>query len=368
MKKIALFGYYGQNNLGDDLIMETLINRIKKKYPDSRITVYGSGQSLVVRETTYKTVSKKSIKGMLSLLGNDIVVIGGGGLFPNKNIRKLKSFNILTKILKVFGKKVYVIGIGIGAKNFEDENSVELIKKIATRSDYFAARHDIPKELNDFIVSSADVVLSDPVFDYNKKQMQDNYVAFSLANIIPHIEAKGEIYNDFVNSISKISEFVLNRGMNIKLLTFTGTDDEVLNQDVVKKVIELCGENIADRIEIVPYQNNIQEVINLINNASLNLCMRFHAVVISIKTKTPLISLSYSDKSEDLMRKVDLEKYSRKVGFSKNHYWNEVVGIDSNDINILLDQVLKNDSEQLNNLEKYHENLESLSNRNFDWM
>ncbi|WP_159639315.1 polysaccharide pyruvyl transferase family protein [Erysipelothrix anatis] len=368
MKKIALFGYYGQNNLGDDLIMETIINRINQKYPDSKITVYGSGQSLVVGEKTYETISKKSIKGMLSLLSNDIVVIGGGGLFPNKNIAKLKSFNLLTKILKFFRKQVYVIGIGIGVKNFEDDNSIELLKKIATRSDYFAARHDIPKELNDFIVSSADVVLSDPVFDYNKEQNQDKYVAFSLANILPHIEASNDIYNNFVNSIVEIAEFVLDRELNIKLLTFTGTDDEILNQDLVRKIVDIRGKEILDKVEIVPYNNNIQEVINLINNASLNLCMRFHAVVISIKTKSPLISLSYSDKSEDLMRKVELERFSKKVGFSKNHYWNEFVDIDSNEINDLIEQVLKDDNEQLNHLEKHQENLVSLSNRNFDWM
>ncbi|WP_159649558.1 polysaccharide pyruvyl transferase family protein [Erysipelothrix aquatica] len=368
MRKIALFGYYGQNNLGDDLIMETIINRINQKYPDSKITVYGSGQSLDVGENTYETVSKKSIKGMLSLLGNDIVFIGGGGLFPNKNIGKLKTFNILTKVLKFFGKKVYVIGIGIGSKNFEEDNSIELIKKIARRADYFAVRHDIPKELSDFIVSSADVVLSDPVFDYDVKHVQERYVTFSLANIMPHIEANNDTYNDFVNSIAKIVEFVLDQEMNIKLLTFTGKDDEILNRDLVKKVTEVRGKKISERIEIVPYNNNIQEVINLINNASLNLCMRFHAVVISIKTKTPLISLSYSDKSEDLMKKVELGKFSRKVGFSKNHYWNEVVDIDSKEINDLVEKLLKDDSEQLNKLEKHHETLETLSNRNFDWM
>ena len=37
--KYLIYGYYGYNNLGDDLLLDTIINRIKEKDMDADFTI-----------------------------------------------------------------------------------------------------------------------------------------------------------------------------------------------------------------------------------------------------------------------------------------------------------------------------------------
>ena len=120
MKKIFLLGAYGQNNLGDDALLEVFLEQLR----DMRVVVNSAQPAQTRRRYGVETVATYSRRQRLSrartLLSADAIVFGGGSLlkqteggFINRLFYFLRIF-ILLGFGKLFGRPTAMLGIGIG--------------------------------------------------------------------------------------------------------------------------------------------------------------------------------------------------------------------------------------------------------------
>ena len=93
--KIGIWGYYGQRNVGDDLIMETLVTRIQEIREDAEIRIFVNPEQVESMQERYLALrilsrtTKISLKQALSL---DVLIIGAGGLLPKNDTKKICFF------------------------------------------------------------------------------------------------------------------------------------------------------------------------------------------------------------------------------------------------------------------------------------
>jgi polysaccharide pyruvyl transferase WcaK-like protein len=81
--KIAIIGYYGHNNLGDELNLLEMIKLIKTQYPNAEITVFSGGLGTLYYPVDYNLVLADRLgidKYRETLNTYDLIIIGGGGL------------------------------------------------------------------------------------------------------------------------------------------------------------------------------------------------------------------------------------------------------------------------------------------------
>lgn len=81
--KIAIIGYYGHNNLGDELNLLEMLKLIQKQYPSADITVFSGGLACLYYDVEYNLVlaDRMSLTEYRKTLNTfDLVIIGGGGL------------------------------------------------------------------------------------------------------------------------------------------------------------------------------------------------------------------------------------------------------------------------------------------------
>ncbi|MBR2471965.1 MAG: polysaccharide pyruvyl transferase CsaB [Clostridia bacterium] len=163
---IAILGYYGFRNSGDDALLQAMISSLRKIRPDITINVFSSNPRETKRhydvETTYRYNIFKVIKTIKQCR---LFVLGGGSLIQDGTSTKSLLFYLwFVKTAKKCGKKVmlYANGIGPVFKKFNRKRAA----KVLNRVDLITLREDDSiTELNKMGVGVPRILLTaDPAF------------------------------------------------------------------------------------------------------------------------------------------------------------------------------------------------------------
>ena len=336
MKKIFIFGWFGENNLGDDALLNQTIDSIYGLNHECECILATNNKSNIniniVNNNKVRCVDKSFCSLFKCLFKYDIYIFGPGGLFPNKDLKKLVFIYFYMLGLKILHKKILILGVGIENCNFEYKLNRFFIKKIICMADnctlrYNLANYDYQKALTKNAVRAADLMF---LYDYkNQSYNNGEYVCFSLANIF----IDDNDMHDFIENLKPIIEEILNKGLKILFLTFTDKKDYFLNKMVVEQ-LKLKEEDYS----ILNFTRNLETVLDKINKSVFVVGMRFHSIVFSCNLCKPFISISYSSKNEELLSDFDLESCSIRCCYSLNKYFCKIIPLDGD---LLLKQYKK---------------------------
>jgi len=85
--KVVLSGFYGFGNMGDEAILQSIIDNLRLRWPDIEITVFSfspeeTGQKHSV-QSLYRGWRRETIKKIRALREADVLISGGGGLLQD---------------------------------------------------------------------------------------------------------------------------------------------------------------------------------------------------------------------------------------------------------------------------------------------
>ena len=117
-KKIVLSGYFGFDNLGDEAILYSIIQEVKKMQ-NTEITVLSANPEKTSQKFGVAAVDRMSPKEVIRAIKNcDMFISGGGSLLQDvTSNRSLLYYLALLRLAKLFGKKVMIYSQGIGPVN-----------------------------------------------------------------------------------------------------------------------------------------------------------------------------------------------------------------------------------------------------------
>ncbi len=318
-KKIIILGAYGQENIGDEALLEVIVKNLKS-LKNVEISV-NSSNPLKTRKcygiNSFHTSIKKDFwKKINKFLNADFIIYGGGTLLVelrkvnfNKKSPLYRAFiiNIFSKILR---KKV--IYYGVGAEKVRDKISTNLIKSIVNLSNLCFLRdkhsYDVLKEYgakNDIKIGADPCFLYKPEFNLNKKNLNKNICVLPLYRIL-------EFDNYFQSYIQNLSDYAIkmsNEGYKIEFCAMSLFPSDKINDEKIINLIKIrIGENknINYNIKI----RSPKEFLKYLKKFDLVLSSRFHGLVFSVLNEIPIISLSNFEKNESLMNDYSLNEYS----------------------------------------------------------
>lgn len=270
MEKVLLGGYFGFENIGDDAILLSEINFLKKEnfIP---IILTKSGKKIFNEESIDRYNFLKIIK-----LKNQFnsFILGGGGIFQDStSFRSLIYYLSLINLMKFLNKKVILLNIGIG--EIKREISKKLLLKTLKKCDLIIFRDEY--SYNFFDDLSNKFISSDSSFylNFQKKEKKD-LILVSLRYF------KNLDLNKFKIFIDRLEEKI---SLNFEFIVFS-----------------------KEEIELAKYLNlnyfhsqNPVETIEKISTSKFLIGTRYHSIIFSILTETPFIGLIYDIKVKNLI-------------------------------------------------------------------
>ncbi|RQD67396.1 MAG: polysaccharide pyruvyl transferase CsaB [Tindallia sp. MSAO_Bac2] len=279
--KYFVLGYFGFDNLGDELLLKQTIQIIHKVDPDCEITSLSYSQTNTEDLHGIHAVSRNDFMGLFETMFKSDVVIGGGGSIL-QNVTSNRSIIYYITILlcaKAMRKKVVMMGNGIGPIKgaFYQKATSYLLRKV----DLFLARDE---DTMDEVVNRGaknPVLAADLVYyGYQKKNKQKSKTV--LINIRPwHLDER--FHSSMKSFLKKIEE----KGYNIALVSMQKGHDDI----ELKKL----GDYTFLDVTMQNYLNSDAEYYCMIG-------MRLHALIWAGIRDTPFLSISYDPKIDSFTK------------------------------------------------------------------
>lgn len=336
-----LYGWFGFKNIGDDLLLERMLFILDgiASIEEVRVDLEEPGYLRDMLGQHPKVRAVRRVPGlyrrMIAMAGDyDLLIVGPGGLFPHRSLKRdvWQLANVIAWRLR--GKKVAYAFFGANS-DIEPLNAF-VWKAIALFSNCFVPRDDSLMLRAGIKESSRVVASEDLILTTTRSFFSDDAagccVAVSFANLFQEFESGYEV---FLSSCVEIVSGLLDRGFAVTLYSFTAGADERLNEGIVG--------SFPGRAEIT-YLNYTESLaqIDRISRHGLSIGMRFHSVVLSLCAEVPVVPISYSHKTTNLMRDCGMEAHVVDYCKSSAEYFERVVPLDAKKVLAHVDSLKEN--------------------------
>jgi len=301
--KYVVVGNYGAQNLGDEMILEGMIEMLKKADNTAEICVLKGDEKFPAGiKSGIKWIFGGNKNTKEKVKNCDYFILGGGGLFGSLS----KYANIIWGLQASYAyrnkKPVLMLGQSVG--KIKNKYIQKFVKNLFNKSDLISVRDEKSKEnLREIGVTKKIVVVPDLAFyraNNDDKQMALNGIdgdSVPSKDVIISLRQIKDLPQSFKIQIARfVSWLKEEEKMNVKFVNFqTGPvdNDEILHDEIKSLVGDNSLENISPK--------STQEVIRLFKNANFAVCMRLHSIITAMQAHTPFVAINYSEKVRNLM-------------------------------------------------------------------
>ncbi|MBI5754307.1 polysaccharide pyruvyl transferase family protein [Candidatus Peregrinibacteria bacterium] len=310
--KIVVCGNYGAQNLGDELILEGLLETLKTAAPRAEITVMSGDPAATTKIYNVQSVSKfpagvrsffsgseETIKAVKEC---DYFILGGGGLFNDLKIHASIIWAIQARQALKYKKPLIIYGQSIGPLS---TISKFLIKSIFKKAAFIAVRdQDSAKELSKIGVHQKIFVTPDLAFRLPSSkpvvtQKKSPTIIIALRNLFG-------FPNDLIKEFGTFCNWLIEE-QNCQLEFIDFQQGVVGDYELHKTVIAHIQQK--NKIKHFSAITDTKELLAHFEQADFVFGMRLHSIICAIKACKPFIAISYSRKIDSMIKDSGLEKY-----------------------------------------------------------
>ncbi len=294
-RRVALSGYYGFNNYGDEAILESLCRAIHRIDPDTEITVLSNNPQFTESGHECRAARRFSPLAVWKTLRRcELLISGGGSLMQdNTSTRSLIYYLSVIRLAHRMGKKTMIYANGIGpvtkpANRRRVRKTVELVDSVVLRDpDSVAELRDMGVTRPD-LIESADPVYTMPAPSHAAAQRELSIIGvegpFITVAVRPVKDAP-----DTVQKFAALCDGIADRyGLKIVLIPMQPRVDEPVCREL--------QEAMRNRATVLSGDYRPLDVMGIIGEGRIALAMRLHALIFAACTATPILGFDYDPK------------------------------------------------------------------------
>ncbi len=310
--KVLLSGYFGFGNVGDEAILESMVEGFRSHDPDIQITVLSSRPEETAKTYNVKAVSRWKLRTIIkSIKASDILVSGGGGLLQDITGRFTLLYYLgIIYLAKFYRKRTAIVGQGFGPiKRFVNRiitkrilNKVDLIILRDKESFEGISKFGIRKPS---IHVSADVTLTLPQTNKERKEEllriegieKKEAPIFGISIRRPSKSLSKSRAETYYKTIASVLDAIIDKyHAQFVFIPFHYPKDVVESA----KIINL----MKNPVHIVVREYVARDMIGLIGAMDLFVGMRLHSMVFSAMEGVPMVGIAYDPKVKAFLNSI----------------------------------------------------------------
>lgn len=301
--EILISGYYGFKNSGDDALLKSIIDDLKKYKESPNIVVLSANPKETTRTYRVKAINRFSIPQIYRHMKKaDMLISGGGTLIQDRTSTKslLYYLNII-KAAKDQGLKVMLYSNGIGP--LCRQSNIRYTQKILDEVDLITLRdRESMETLQKIGVSKPKILLTaDPALTLS---VPDRSVGKRILHEakVPDKRLMGisvrkwnTLHSDFENIIARVCDrAAAEYGLYPVFLPMQASKDMGISKSIMSKMKE--------KASIIENHPTVDDMLSVVGCMDFCIGMRLHTLMYAAINSVPLIGLIYDPKISSFMR------------------------------------------------------------------
>lgn len=332
-KQVIVTGFYGASNVGDELILRSISERIEAADPAAQVWVAAENPEHVERGHALQSFSRKSHATALHAARTaSAVVLGGGGLWHDYTFERaggllglfespqisIAGFAVLPLLARMLGARFHVAGLGIGP--LEDPDAKRLIRFVSSHADSIMVRDAESMRLAmeicaepERLIQAPDVVYGlslDPVApraeivtlrSQGRRIVGLNLRPWDRAGDADYVEAVASA----LRSIARTEPLAV---IGIPMQAGERNDGAVLRR---------VSERLDDEVPVLlPRVSTSDDLLGLLGSLDVLVSMRLHACLLAHRLRKPVVGLAYDPKVRNHFAEIRRERYCLELPFT----------------------------------------------------
>lgn len=308
---VVISGYYGFDNVGDEAILFSIIEAMRKVQPNINITVLSNSPEKTAKTYGVNAVNRWSFSEVSRAIKSaDGLISGGGSLLQDETgIKSIPYYTGIIRIAHWYKKPTFVYAQGMGP--IRRWISKWIVKSTLNRVHAITVRdYDSKALLEDIGIKKEMKVVPDPVLglDGSKftnewtKELSEVRDAASASAADATATSNQHKPNKFITvsvrdwpteqpylqKIADCLDRVVQSGYDVVFVPMHGEIDEATSQ----KAATLMRE----KSYVSPGELSIEEKVSIIGESEVLIGIRLHALIFAAVNHVPFIALSYDPK------------------------------------------------------------------------
>lgn len=322
--KLVLSGYYGFDNAGDEAVLLSILQQLKKQNitpvvlsnnPEKTTSLYNV--------ESYHRMKLSEIKKAIRT--SDGLISGGGSLL--QDVTSLKSsfyYLAIMKIAHFYKKPVFFYSQGVGPLN--RKWTYPFLKSVISKCTYISVRDTSSKELLRTIGIKNDIAVSiDPVLgiEHDSTHIDLSSELKKMLSHKPVVISVRQWNNDekIVAEMKSITADLVKQNIPVLFLPFHIPHDVDISNDIASSFSE------SELVTVIDKELSVPAMLELISNSRFLIGMRLHSLIFAASQSVPFIGISYDPKIDAFM-----ELYNKKASTNTETFNGQAVIRDYNAI------------------------------------
>ncbi|NLN87624.1 MAG: polysaccharide pyruvyl transferase CsaB [Syntrophomonadaceae bacterium] len=297
--KIALSGYYGFDNAGDEALLAAITSSLKSLQPEAEFVVFSGNPGKTSSLHGFPAVYHKNPLAVIhELRSSDLLISGGGSIFQDITSPFSLPYYISVVVLaKLLGKPVVFYAQGVGPIN--RSFSKFLMRLVANRVDLITLRDSASSRfLFEMGVSRPPMlVTADPVFSLEPRANDQTMIKSILTShgiasqpLIGVAVRKWKALDGYQEILAKVLDDLAHRGYGIIFVAMSYPEDVSESRQVASLM--------QSPTTVLDQHLSSQEHLALIDHLDLMIAIRLHALIFAANRGIPFAGISYDPKVE----------------------------------------------------------------------